>query len=60
MTLSSSPFRHNLTGVLEGALRSSNAQFEPPFVLDRIGIFMYTFIYIYIYTYLYVYIYVYI
>ncbi|KAJ1396767.1 gamma-tubulin complex component protein, partial [Ochromonadaceae sp. CCMP2298] len=31
-------FRHNLTGILEGALRSSNAQFEPPYVADRIGI----------------------
>ena len=31
-------YRHNLTGVLEGALRSSNAQFEPSFVLDRIGV----------------------
>ena len=31
-------FRHNLTGILEGALRASNAQFEPSFVLDRIGI----------------------
>ena len=30
--------RHNLTGVLEGALRSSNAQYEPSFVLDRIGV----------------------
>jgi gamma-tubulin complex component 3 len=31
-------YRHNLTGILEGALRSSNAQFEPPFVIDRIGV----------------------
>lgn len=31
-------FRHNLTGVLEGALRASNAQFEPSFVLERISI----------------------
>ena len=31
-------YRHNLTGILEGALRSSNAQFQPSFVLDRIGI----------------------
>jgi gamma-tubulin complex component 3 len=31
-------YRHNLTGILESALRSSNAQFQPPFVLDRIGI----------------------
>ena len=27
-----------MTGVLEGALRSSNAQYEPSFVLDRIGV----------------------
>ena len=31
-------YRHNLTGMLEGALRSSNAQFEPSYVLDRIGV----------------------
>eukprot|EP00605_Chrysophyceae_sp_TOSAG23-4_P001406 GSChrysophyteH1.ASY1.ANO1.1528.1 assembled CDS len=31
-------YRHNLTGMLEGALRSSNAQFLPTNVLDRIGI----------------------
>jgi len=31
-------FRHNLTGILEGALRSSNAQFEPSYILDRVGI----------------------
>ena len=31
-------YRHNLTGVLEGALRASNAQFEPTFVLDRVGV----------------------
>ena len=31
-------YRHNLTGMLEGALRSSNAQFEPSFILDRIGV----------------------
>ena len=31
-------YRHNLTGLLEGALRSSNAQYEPSFILDRIGI----------------------
>ena len=30
-------FRHNLTGILEGALRSSNAQFEPSYILDRVG-----------------------
>jgi hypothetical protein len=27
-----------LKGMLEGALRSSNAQFEPSYVLDRIGV----------------------
>jgi hypothetical protein len=37
-TPSTSISRHNLTGVLEGALRSSNAQYEPSFVLDRIGV----------------------
>ena len=31
-------YRHNLSGMLEGALRSSNAQFEPSYVLDRIGV----------------------
>ena len=31
-------YRHNLTGLLEGALRGSNAQYEPSFILDRIGI----------------------
>ena len=31
-------FRHNLSGILEGALRASNAQFEPSYVLDRIGV----------------------
>ena len=31
-------FRHNLTGILEGALRASNAQFEPAYVQDRVGI----------------------
>lgn len=31
-------YRHNLTGMLEGALRSSNAQFEPAFVLERVGV----------------------
>ena len=31
-------FRHNLSGMLEGALRASNAQFEPSYVLDRIGV----------------------
>ena len=29
-------YRHNLTGMLEGALRSSNAQFEPSYVLNRV------------------------
>jgi hypothetical protein len=29
-------FRHNLTGILEGALRSSNAQYEPPYVINRV------------------------
>ena len=29
-------YRHNLTGMLEGALRSSNAQFEPSYVLHRV------------------------
>jgi gamma-tubulin complex component 3 len=31
-------YRHNLTGMLEGALRASNAQFEPSFVLERVGV----------------------
>ena len=31
-------YRHNMTGMLEGALRSSNAQFLPAGVLDRIGV----------------------
>lgn len=31
-------YRHNLTGILEGALRSSNAQYDPSFILDRIGV----------------------
>ena len=31
-------YRHNLTGMLEVALRSSNAQFESTSVLDRIGV----------------------
>jgi hypothetical protein len=30
-------YRHNLTGLLEGALRASNAQYEQPWVLDRVG-----------------------
>jgi len=31
-------YRHNLTGMLEGALRSTNAQYMPPAVLDRLGV----------------------
>ena len=31
-------YRHNLSGVLELALRSSNAQFEPPHILERVGV----------------------
>ena len=31
-------YRHNLTGMLENALRSSNAQYEPSYVLDLIGV----------------------
>ena len=31
-------FRHNLTGILEGAIRASNAQFEPNYVTDRLGV----------------------
>lgn len=31
-------FRHNLTGLLDGALRSCNAQYEPAYVLDRLGV----------------------
>ena len=31
-------YRHNLTGMLEGALRSSNAQFEASYVLERVGV----------------------
>lgn len=29
-------YRHNLSGILDGSLRSSNAQFEPSFVLNRV------------------------
>lgn len=29
-------YRHNLSGILDGSLRSSNAQFEPTFVLNRV------------------------
>lgn len=31
-------YRHNLTGMLEGALRSTNAQYMPMAVLDRLGV----------------------
>ena len=31
-------YRHNLTGMLEGSLRSSNAQFLASDVLDRVGV----------------------
>ncbi|CAM9091251.1 unnamed protein product, partial [Ectocarpus fasciculatus] len=31
-------YRHNLTGILEGALRSCNAQYEPAYVLDKITV----------------------
>jgi len=31
-------FHHALTGVVDGALRASNAQFEPPEVLERLGV----------------------
>ncbi len=31
-------FRHNLTSILEGSLRSSNAQYEDSFILDRVGV----------------------
>ena len=31
-------YRHNLTEMLEGALRSSNAQYMPSTVLDRVGV----------------------
>lgn len=31
-------YRHNLHGILESALRASNAQYEPSYVLDRIDI----------------------
>lgn len=31
-------FRHNLTAMLEGALRSSNAQYDPAYILDRVNI----------------------
>ena len=31
-------YRHNLTGMLEGAVRSSNAQYLPAYVQDRLGV----------------------
>ncbi len=31
-------FRHNLLSVLEGAIRSSNAQYEPSFIIDRLSV----------------------
>lgn len=31
-------FRHNLTSILEGSLRASNAQYESPMILDRVGV----------------------
>lgn len=31
-------YRHNLTGILEGSLRSCNAQYEPSYVLDKITV----------------------
>ena len=31
-------YHHSLTGTLDGALRASNAQYEPQDVLDRIGV----------------------
>jgi gamma-tubulin complex component 3 len=31
-------FRHNLTAILEGALRASNAQYDPPYILDRVHV----------------------
>lgn len=31
-------FRHNLTAILEGALRQSNAQYDPQYILDRVSI----------------------
>ncbi|CAN0166040.1 unnamed protein product [Phaeothamnion confervicola] len=30
--------RHNLSGIVDSALRSSNAQYEPTDVLDRVGV----------------------
>jgi gamma-tubulin complex component 3 len=31
-------YRHSLTGIVDGALRNSNAQYEPPEVLERLGV----------------------
>ena len=31
-------FRHNLTSIVEGALRASNAQYEQQFIIDRVGV----------------------
>lgn len=31
-------YRHSLTGILDGALRNSNAQYESPEVLERLGV----------------------
>ena len=31
-------FRHNLTGILEAALRTCNAQHEPSYILDRLAV----------------------
>jgi hypothetical protein len=31
-------FRHNLTAILEGALRASNAQYDPTYILDRVHV----------------------
>ena len=31
-------FRHNLTGILETAVRSSNAQYDDPEVLNRLDV----------------------
>jgi gamma-tubulin complex component 3 len=31
-------YRHNLTGMVESAIRASNAQYDPNYILDRIGV----------------------
>lgn len=31
-------YRHNLTAILEGSLRASNAQYDPPYILDRVHV----------------------